>query len=274
MLLGSMSSIQLGSALATFLFDSIGVTGTVFVRVLFSAALLILLWRPSFRLPRRQALLTVLFGLTLTATSLAFYAAIDRIPLGVASTIEFVGPLGVALLASRRRLDLAWATVAAVGVILLTGGIRGEAIDPVGVALALLAGVCWGSYIVVGTRLGGVTSGGGPLGLAMVAGAALTLPFGIVEGGSELLSPHVLLVGLVVAVLSAALPYSLEFEAMRRLPSSVYGVLMSLEPAIAALVGFLVLAQSVTPVKLIAIGLVVLASIGILGRSEPAPPEP
>jgi inner membrane transporter RhtA len=207
--------------------------------------------------------------------NLAFYESIDRIPLGTAVTFEFVGPLGVALITSKRRRDLIWVAVAAAGIILLSGGVGHDGLDPVGIGLALLAGFFWGSYILLGKRVGEEWSGGKGLAIAMVPAALICAPFGIVDGGIDLLQPSVLAVGAAVAVLSTALPLSLEIEAMRRLPSNVFGVMMSLEPAVAATVGFLLLSQDLAAAQIIAIALVVLASAGILWASrEPASVEP
>lgn len=275
MVLGSITSIQIGAAVATSLFSEIGSMGTVLLRVAFAAILLSILWRPTFRLPREQRWTVVLFAVSLSLVSLAFYGAIDRIPLGTAVTLEFVGPLGVALLNSRRRRDFVWAAMAAAGIILLTGGVSGDSLDPLGIALALVAGVFWGAYIVIGTRLGGESTGGSLLAVAMVISAVICLPPGVVSGGMDLLSPEVLAVGLAVGLLSAAIPFSLEFEAMRHLPPNVFGVMMSLEPAVAALVGFVALGQGVHLTQAVAIALVVTASAGALRSSRgPIPVEP
>ena len=275
MLMGSISSIQIGIAISTFLFDEVGVAGTVFLRSALAAVVLVLIWRPSPRIPQAQLRLVVFFGITLAAVSLAIYEAIDRIPLGTAITLEFIGPLAVALITSRRPRDLVWAGMAAVGIVLLTGGIQGGALDALGIVLALVAAFFWGAYIMLGTRLGVDSSGGSLLALAMVFATVLTLPPGVIGGGSDLLAPSVLAVGFVVGLLTAAIPFSLEFEAMRRLPSNVFGVMMSLQPAVAALIGFLVLGQHVSLVQAAAIALVVTASAGaIYTTGEPAQVEP
>lgn len=275
MVLGSITSLQIGAAVATSLFDQVGSMGAVFMRSGFGALLLCILWRPSFRLPREQRRAVLYFGISLSLVTLAFYGAIARIPLGTAVTLEFVGPLGVALLNSRRRRDLVWALMAAVGIVLLTGGISGDSLDAPGIALALIAGFFWGSYIVIGTRLGGESTGGSLLGVSMVISALICLPLGLISGGATLLAPDVLAVGLVVGLLSAALPFSLEFEAMRHLPPNVFGVMMSLEPAVAAVVGFVALGQGVHAIQAVAIALVVSASAGALRSSrQPARVEP
>ena len=275
MVLGAIVSIQVGAAVATELFSEIGPAGVVFMRALVSAGLLVAIWRPSFRIPREHVRITLLFGVALTGMNLAFYESIDRIPLGTAVTFEFIGPLSVALITSRRRRDWTWAGMAAVGIVLLTGGIDGGDLDPLGVGLALVAGFFWGSYILLGKRVGRQASGGKRLAVAMTISAVLTAPFGIADGGIELLGPEVLAVGIAVGLLSSALPFSLEMEAMRRLPSSVFGVMMSLEPAVAATVGFVLLGQGLIPREGLAILLVVAASAGALRSNRaPAPVEP
>lgn len=275
MVFGAITSMQLGAAVAISLFDQIGSMGTVFLRSGFAALVLWVLWRPSFKLPPGQLRLVLLFGGSITLVTLTFYAAIDRIPLGTAVTLEFSGPLTVALITSRRRRDIIWAVMAAVGIVLITGGISGHDLDPVGVVLALVAGFFWGCYILIGTRLGGDSSGGSMLSLAMIVSTVFCLLPGVFGAGTGLIDLSVLAVGLVVGLLSAAIPFSLEFESMRRLPSSVFGVMMSLEPAVAALIGFVALKQSVRPIQAAAIALVVSASAGALYSSrEPPQVEP
>ena len=275
MVLGAIISIQVGAAISTELFSEVGPAGVVFLRALVSAVLLVLIWRPSFRIPREHIRITLLFGVALTGMNLAFYEAIDRIPLATAVTFEFLGPLAVALITSRRRRDWTWAAMAAVGIVLLTGGINGGDLDTLGVALALIAGFFWGSYILLGKRMGRQSTGGKGLAVAMAVSAVMTAPFGIADGGSNLLQPEVLVVGIAIGVLSSALPFSLEMEAMRRLRSSVFGVMMSLEPAVAATVGFLLLGQGLIGREILAILLVVAASAGALRSSRaPAPVEP
>lgn len=268
MVLAAILSIQLGSAVAVGLFDEVGAAGVVFLRSATAAVVLLVLWRPSFRVNGRSRRLTLLFGLALAGVSLCFYESIDRIPLGTAVTLEFTGPLAVALITSHRRRDWAWAGLAAAGILLLTGGIGGDHLDPVGILLALAAGVFWGAYILLGTRLGAESTGGGPLALAMLVSAFLLAPSGVASGGMDLLDPKVLLIGLAIGVLSATVPFSLELEAMRRLPSSVFGVMMSLEPAVAAAIGFVVLGQRIGATHAVAILLVVSASAGALYYSR------
>lgn len=272
LVLGAVASVQTGASLAKSLFDEVGPGGTVLLRVLLAAMVLAAIWRPALRGRSRSELWLVLwFGLSLAGMNFAFYSALDRIPLGVAVTIEFVGPLGVAVVGSRRGLDLVWVVLAAAGILLLAD-VGGGATDVVGVALALLAGGFWGAYILLSARAGQAFPGGSGLSLAMIVASAVLLPFGIVQGGAGLLDPAVLAVGLGVAMLSSAIPYSLELEALRRLPARVFGVLMSLEPAMATLAGFVVLGEVLGAREITAVGLVVVASAGAARSARAAPP--
>ncbi len=271
-MLGAIVSVQVGAAAATTLFDELGPVGTVFLRLGFAALVLAAIWRPSLRALRESgARDLILFGVALAAMNTSFYLALDRIPLGIGVTLEFVGPLGVAFATSSRRLDLLWAALATTGVLLLSPGLGGD-LDLLGAVLALLAGAFWAAYIVLSARVGQRFAGGTGLSLAMVVAAALLVPAGIVEGGIDLLEPELLAVGFAVAMLSSAIPYSLELEALRRLPKGTFGVLMSLEPAVAATVGFIGLDQALAANEVIAICLVVLASAGAL-RTAPPPAE-
>lgn len=273
LVLVAIASTQLGAALAKSLFDELGPSGTVLLRVLFAALVLAALWRPGLRRWSRADLaLAAVFGVALAGMNLSFYAAIDRVPLGVAVTLEFSGPLAVALLGSRRPLDLVWTGLAAAGIVLLADPGGGGA-DPVGVALALTAGACWGAYILLSQRAGRAFPGGTGLAIAMSFGALLLLPVGVGAAGSDLLQPGLLAVGAAVALLSSALPYSLELEALRRLPAQVFGVMMSLEPAVAALVGLVVLGEVLGARELVAILLVVAATAGAMRAAEIAEPR-
>lgn len=272
MAFGSIVSVQCGAALATTLFDSVGPRGAVFLRSAFGAlALLALAHR---RLPSLRERLTgdvILFGAAVAGLNLSFYAALDRLPLGVAVTLEFVGPLGIALLGSRQPRDAIWALLAAVGIVLLADGGGGD-VDALGVALALLAGGFWAVYILLSARVGAKHPGLGALVVAGAVSAILVAPFGIAQGGAELLVPAILAVGAAVGLLSTAIPFLLEFESLRRLPNAVFGVLMSLEPAVAAAIGFLALSQDLAAVEVLAIGLVVIACAGALrSAATPAP---
>ncbi|HTA33389.1 MAG TPA: EamA family transporter [Solirubrobacteraceae bacterium] len=262
LVVGAIASVQFGSALAATLFRQLSPGGTVFLRLASAAIILLVLWRPRLRgRTREQLLLAGGFGLVLAGMNLSFYEAIDRIPLGVAVAIEFVGPLAVAVAGSRRRLDLLWVALAAAGILALTHG-TAHGVDAVGVALALIAGGLWGTYIVLNARLGRVFEGSTGLTLALCVGALAALPIGIADAGSQLLDPELLALGAAVGVLSSVIPYSCEVEALRRIAPPVFGVLMSLEPAVAALAGFFVLGQALGARALLGIVLVVIASVG------------
>lgn len=261
LVLVSIVSVQLGAALTKGLFATVGPAGAVFLRTACGALLLAALWRPRMRGRGAADRATVLvFGLVLAGMSLAFYAALARLPLGTTVTLSFVGPLGVALLGGRRPLDLLCGGLALIGIALL--GPLGGGLDPRGVALALLAGALWGTYIPLSARTGRAFPGASGLALAMGVAAVITAPFGLVAGGARLLDPRVLLSGLGVAILSSVVPFTLEMAALRRLPARTFGILLSLEPAAGAIVGALALREGLAPRAVLAIGLVVLASVG------------
>jgi len=265
LVLFSIFSVQLGAAIAKGLFDELGPSGTVFLRISFAALVLLLLWRPPLRDHTRGGyLVAVLFGLALAAMNFSLYLALDRIPLGIVVTLEFVGPLGVAVAGSRRALDLLWVVLAAAGILLLAplGVLGGTDLDPVGVAFAFLAGGFWAAYILLSARTGSAFPGGTGLVIALCVGTVVLLPVGIAGGGAALLDPKLLLIGFGVAMLSSAIPYSLELEALRKLPARVFGVLMSLEPAVAALIGFVVLGERLGLRALAAVLLVTAAAAG------------
>ena len=271
MLVFGMITVQLGAALAKDLFSSLGPAGVVFLRVGFAALTLLALWRPWRRTNavlagarRADYAAVVLFGLILALMNFSFYSALDRIPLGIAVTVEFVGPLSVAVAGSRRALDVLWAVLALGGILLLAPlGVLGNVpLDPFGLLLALVAGACWAISILLTARVGRAFPGGTGLSLAMTVGAVALLPVGIAGAGSALLDPRLLLLGAGVALLSSVVPYSLEMAALRRISPSAFGVFMSLEPAIAALVGWLVLREALDLRAIIALVLVTTAAIG------------
>jgi inner membrane transporter RhtA len=266
-------SVQLGAAVAKSLFDSLGPGGTVFLRIAFAALVLFLLVRPKLGGHDRAGYLVAgLFGLTLAGMNFSIYLAFDRIPLGVAVTLEFVGPLGVAVAGSRRLLDLLWVVLAAAGILLLAplSVLGGMDLDPVGVAFALLAGCLWASYILLSARTGSAFPGGTGLVIALCVGTFVLFPFGIAGAGYALLDPKLLLAGFGVAMLSSAIPHSLELEALRKLPARVFGVLMSLDPAVATLAGLVVLGERLEMRAVAAIIFVTIAAAGasLFGRRD------
>ncbi len=265
-----MVSVQVGAAFAITLFDELGGGGTVFLRILFAAIILLAVFRPVVRGRSRSDLkLAVAFGVVLGLMNWSFYESIERIPLGASVTIEFLGPLAVGVWKSRRRLDLLWVALAATGVILIADPFGAGGLDGFGVALALVAGVLWGAYILLSARVGRVWPRASGLAVSCAVAAVITLPAGIAEGGMQLLSPELLAAGAVVGLACSVIPYGLEMEALRSIPEGVFGVLMSLEPAIAALAGLAILGQGLSAVDVLAIGLVVVASAGAAAEASP-----
>lgn len=263
LVLTGIVSVQFGAALATTLFDDLGPSGTVLLRIAFAALIMFVAVRPRWRDYDRAALrLVVVFGIALAVMNLSFYEALDRIPLGIAVTIEFAGPLAVAVIGSRRALDLVWALLAAVGIVLLANPFGAGGVDLTGVGFALIAAVCWAAYIVLAERAGPRFQGAEGVTMAMMVAALLPIAPGVAEAGTALLDPTTLAIGAGVGLLSSAIPYSLETEALRRIPRHVFSVLMSLEPAVAALAGFLILDQGLVAREIVAVGLVVAASVG------------
>ncbi len=288
LVLGSVCSVQIGAAIAKGLFDDLGPAGTVFLRTGFAALVLIAIWRPWRALrtarvstdpaERGSVPLLFAFGLALATMNLCFYEALSRIPLGIAVTLEFTGPLAVAIAGSRRALDVLWVALAAAGILLLAPlgrlfGASSGGVDPVGAGLALLAGAFWAAYILLAGRTGRAYPGGAGLALAMGISTVLLVPVGVLDAGAALLDPWLLAAGFGVAMLSSAIPYSLEIEALRRLPARVFGVLMSLEPAVGAAAGFVVLGEVLNARSAVAIALVVVASAGasLVGRKGGGP---
>jgi inner membrane transporter RhtA len=267
----SILSIQLGAALAVQLFPALGAAGTAFLRLGLSALLLLAAARP----PVLAALgahggLLLTYGAVFGSMNLAFYEAIARIPLGIAVTIEFMGPLAVAVATSRRRLDLVWVGLALAGVVLLSPEIGGR-LDPMGVACAALAGCGWGAFVLLSKRVGRVLPGASGLAVGMAIAALIVLPFGLPGTSAILADPALLLPIAAVALLSTALPFSFEFEALKRMSARTYGVLIALEPAVAVMVGAALLAEALTVRSLVAVGCVISAAIGVtvLDRERP-----
>jgi inner membrane transporter RhtA len=269
----AVASLQFGAGFAATLFDDLGPAGAAFLRLSIAAVVLVAIWRPRVRgRPRPHVRVAVVFGLVLGTMNVAIYSSMGRIPLGAAVTIEFLGPLGVAVAGSRRALDALWVLLAAAGILLLaeTGGdATGQPLDALGVLFALVAAAAWAAYIRLSQRTGALWPGASGLAVAMVAGAVLAAPLGIAQAGGELLQPALLAEAAAVALLSSVIPYSLELEALRRLPARVFGILMSLEPAVAALAGLVVLGQSLGAGGWLAIVLVVVASAGATATATP-----
>jgi inner membrane transporter RhtA len=263
LVLFSIASTQLGSAIAKGWFGTIHPAAFALLRVAFAAAVLMVWWRPHIKNTlKRNAGLLILFGLSLSLMNCSFYLAIARIPVGIAVAIEFLGPLGVALFNSRQLLDFIWVALAGAGIFLLAP--FGEFdIDLAGVGLALVASGFWAVYILLSAKVGQTFLGGSGLAIAMTIGAISLVPMGLFAGGTALIAPQILLVGFGVAMLSSVLPYSLELEALRSLPLRVFGVLMSLEPVVAALISFVLLGETLELRALVAIISISVAAAGV-----------
>ncbi len=263
LLILAILSIQLGASLAVHIFPMIGPTGTVFLRITLSAVILLIAWRPAFDDKVKKHIgLICLFGFTIAAMNVLFYEAIALIPLGTAVTIEFVGPLGLAVVTSRRGRDFFWIFLAVIGIVLLAP-FRESHIDKLGILYASIAGVGWAAYILLSKRLGQIFSGGVGLTLGMTAAAIILLPLGIVKMGNAVLNPMILIIGLGIALLSTTIPFTLEFEALKRLSPHKYGILISTEPAIAVIIGIFLLDEHMDLRKFIAVTLVTIAAVGI-----------
>ena len=271
-MLAGILSVQFGAGVAKDLFDEISPTAMVWLRLVTSAVVLAALARPVLRGRTRDDWLVALgFGLTLGVMNWAIYQSFARIPLGLAVTIEFVGPLTLALLGSRRVRDLLWVALAAIGVALL--GFEGGELNAAGVGFALLAGAAWAAYILLSAQTGRRWPGLDGLAVASVVATLLLTPAVLVTAGDSLLDPRVLVLGAAVGMLSSVIPYSFEMTALRTIRPAVFSILMSLEPAAAALAGIVVLQEYLTPVQWAAVGCVIAASIGAT-REAPRITEP
>ncbi len=266
LVLGSMLSLQFGAAVATHLFDDIGPAGASALRLGLAAVVLVAWTRPdvgSWSADRRRAI--VVLGVALAVMNAAFYEAVARLPLGAAITIEFLGPLGLAVALTRQVRELAWVVLAVAGVAILGFGQAegvGDPLDPVGVAFALVAAACWAGYIVAGARLATTEPGLDGLAGACTVAAVLVVPYGVASAGTALVDGRVLALGLVMAVLASVVPYSFELRALATLPKRTFSILVALEPAIGALVGVVLLDQHLGVLGAVGVALVVAAGIG------------
>jgi inner membrane transporter RhtA len=271
---GSIISVQFGAAISVTIFDEVGVAGSTLLRLAFASLFLFLLSRPKvLQWSARQVKMAIAFGVTLAAMNSAFYFAIDILPIGVATTIEFIGPISIAAIFSRRLLDGLWVALAAAGVVLIAQPWSGGSLELEGVLMALLAAFFWAVYILIAQRAGEVFPDRDGLTIAMMIGTAIVFIPGVASGGAMLVTPQILLLGAVIGLLSSLIPYSFELEALRRMPARVFGTLMSVEPAVAVLSGFIVLSQKPTLLELVAISLVVAASVGVTRSARALPPE-
>ncbi len=266
--LGSVTALAVGTSFAKQLFPLIGAQGTSALRVGFSALVLLAVFRPwRWTTTRTDAGAILRYGLTLGAMNLMFYMALRTIPFGIAVAIEFCGPLAVAMWSSRRPIDFLWVGCAVAGLLLLPLG-HGEPLDPTGVMFALGAAACWAMYIIFGKRAGHLPAGH-TVSLGMCAAALVVVPVGVAHAGTALLDPKILLFGLGVAIVSSAIPMWLEMMALKRLPKETFGILISMEPAVAAVLAMGLLAEHLTVLQWAAIGCTVLASVGSTLTAKP-----
>ena len=259
-----MVSFQAGASIAKGLFAAVGAQGAAALRLAFGTLMLVAVFRPWRTRPSPAAWRPIIvYGVALGVMNLLFYTALATVPLGLAVALEFTGPLAVAMMASKRPIDFLWIALAVAGLALIlrpTGASAGG-LDPIGVACALGAGVCWALYIIFGQKAGG-EHGMQTTALGMVIAAVIVIPIGAAHAGAALLSPPVLMTGAMVGLLGTALPYALEMIALTRLPTRTFGTLMSLEPAVGALAGLVMLRQVLSLTQWLAIAAVVVASVG------------
>ena len=270
----AMVSFQTGASLAKQLFPLVGPVGATTLRLGFGALILCAVWRPwRQKLTRAELRLIAIYGMAMGGMNLCFYIALKTVPLGIGVAIEFTGPLAVAVIASRHALDFVWAALAAAGIILILPIFRASAaVDLHGIFWALLAGACWGVYILLGQRAGASVHGGTATALGMATGAICVLPFGVAVVGKPLLNPAILPIGIGVAILSGAFPYSLEMIGLKRLPAHTFGVLMSVEPALGAVIGRILMHEKLALLQVVAIACVIAASVGSALSSRRAAP--
>jgi inner membrane transporter RhtA len=254
-------SVQIGAAVAKSLFDTVGSSGVVFLRTLLSGLMFLAVWRPTFIGYSRKACVHIaLYGVIIASMMLTFYAAIDRIPLGITVAIAFAGPLSVAVFGSRRLIDLLWVALAAAGILLLSP-ITDVTLDPVGMLLALMSALTWALYILLTKRVNQVVPGSETLALSMCVAALFSLPFGISGAANIFSDPSLIALALIVALLSSAIPFWLEFRALKNLSPRVFGLLVSLEPVVALIIGFIILQEAMGLREMIGIAMVTIAAI-------------
>jgi inner membrane transporter RhtA len=273
-LIVAMVSFQLGATVAKQLMPAVGASGAAAMRLALAALILLAVWRPWRVRPSRGELrVIIVYGLAMGWMNFFFYLSLRTLPLGISVALEFAGPLAVAMLASRRPIDFLWIVLAALGLVaLLPIGLQPAPLAPLaplGVVYALAAGLCWALYIVFGQKAG-AAHGGQTVALGTLVGAIVIVPIAVAQSGARLFSPALLPAALAVAVLSSALPYSLEMFSMTRLPTRTFGVLMSMDPALGALAGLWLLGERLTLVQWLAIGSIILASAGSAATSRPA----
>jgi inner membrane transporter RhtA len=276
MVLISIISVQLGASFSVKLYPAIGVVGTTTLRQLFAAIILALIFKPWENFPARAHWRDlIIYGVVIGVMNLTFYYALQTVPQGIAVAIEFLGPLGVAIFASRRWWDALWVTCAVVGLVLLLPLRHGAAaLDLGGVLWALCAAVMWGVYILIGHRLSRTVDAGKAVAIGMIISTVLILPLGVADQGVRLLDPKILGLGLMVSVLASAIPYGFEMVALKHIPAKTFSLMMSLEPAFGTLMGMVILQQSLLWPQLLAIGMVIIASMGSSLMHEPEPDHP
>lgn len=255
-------SVQCGAAIAKSLFPAIGAAGTASIRIGVSAIILLIAYRPNLKaITREQWKIVVPYGLSLGAMNLIFYLAIERIPIGLAVTLEFIGPLLVAIVGSKRLVDYCWVLLAAIGIALIAPW-KNDRVDVIGVAFALLAGALWAAYIVLGGKISKIMNSGQAVSTGMLFAALLILPFGFYENGLANLTPKLFGMGIALALLSSAIPFTLEMKALGQLPPRTFSILMSLEPAAASICAFIFLQEHLSFYEILAVVCVVIASAG------------
>lgn len=255
-------SVQSGAAIAKGLFPAIGAAGTASLRIGISALILLAVYRPNLKkITANQWKLVIPYGLSLGAMNLIFYLSIERIPIGLAVTLEFIGPLFVAVFGSKRIIDFFWVLLAAAGIVLIAPW-SNNGLDILGVLFALLAGALWAAYIVLGGKISKIMKGGDAVTVGMLFGSMLIVPFGILGNGLSNLTPQLLGLGVALALLSSAIPFTLEMKALKQLPARTFSILMSLEPAAASICAFIFLQEYLTFNEVLAVIFVIIASAG------------